>query len=145
MSRGSDWLKAHRDHIGDDCLLWPFSCCTPGYGQFYSNHQHQMAHRAMCIMVHGNPPSPYHHAAHSCGNRQCVNPKHLSWKTGSENQLDRHEQGSPFIGRRGRLSKPQVLEIRSLKGKETPLRLAERFGCTESNIRHVQNGTTYRF
>lgn len=139
-----DWLAAHVGHSGTECLIWPFSCSTPGYGQGTQGGKTFLAHRLMCELVHGKAPTMAHHAAHSCGNRRCVNPDHLSWKTQSANQLDRIAQGRPFTGRAKQLTADQVREIRALTGSVTRDQLAERFGCTESNIRHIQNGATYR-
>lgn len=141
---GHRWLKANAAHIGDDCLLWPFSCCTPGYGQLMIDYKFTMAHRVMCRMAHGNPPSAQHLAAHSCGNRKCCNPKHLSWKTGSENQRDRPSQGRPFTGRRRHFNPDQVRAIREMKGIRTSNSLASEYGCTESNIRQIQTRFTYK-
>ena len=142
--RHYDWLMENYKSGGDRCLLWPFSCCTAGYGSFGLDYKVYMAHRYVCKLAHGEPPSRAHHAAHSCGNRKCINPKHLSWKTGSENQRDRPHQGRPFTGARKHLTPEQVREIRRLKGIRPSPALAQRFGCTESNIRHIQNRSTYR-
>jgi hypothetical protein len=51
----------------------------------------EAAHRAMCRLIHGNPPTPKHQAAHSCGNgrRGCVHPGHLRWATDAENRAER--------------------------------------------------------
>ena len=32
--KGYVWIMQQLDHKGDDCLIWPFCCCTPGYGAF---------------------------------------------------------------------------------------------------------------
>lgn len=141
---GVKWMHTNAGHQGSDCLLWPYSCSTPGYGQFMVGKQRHEAHRYMCRLAHGEPPSSHHHAAHSCGNRRCVNPAHLSWKTPKDNQLDRPGQGRPFTGRKKHLKPADVIEIRRLRGIERPADLARRFGCTESNIRHIQTGATYR-
>lgn len=53
----------------------------------------------MCQKAHGDPPSPKHDAAHSCGrgHEGCVNPNHLSWKTKKQNQADRITHGTSHL------------------------------------------------
>ncbi len=44
-------------------------------------------HRLVCHAIHGAPPAPEGwDAAHSCGNRACCNPAHLSWQTWQQNR-----------------------------------------------------------
>lgn len=86
---GIAWLKDRARHSGDDCLAWPFGSPKNGYGQVRVNGVDMAASRYMCLLVHGEPASADYEAAHSCGNGHhgCCNPRHLSWKTHSENMV----------------------------------------------------------
>lgn len=143
MPKGYLWIVEQIGHQGDDCLLWPFSCCTPGYGTFMFEGKTHLAHRWMCERIHGRPPGDGYHAAHSCGNRRCVNPKHLDWKTQSNNQLDRLEHGTNNKTRT-KITHLQAKQIRQLRGAETGIETAARYGITESNVRLIQDGKTWR-
>lgn len=140
--RGYLWLRAHMNYAGDNCLIWPYSRLKiEGYGYLGHNGEIYRAHRLMCIMVHGEPPSPKHHAAHNCGNGHlgCVNPLHLEWKTVSENQKDRRRHGSYLggIGSRTRLSEFQISEIRRLsKAGMTQHALAAKFNVKRGCIQY---------
>lgn len=72
------WMAAHVANHGDECLLWPFSGNWNGYGHLGIKGKIHKAHRIMCKLAHGEPPTSKHVAAHSCHNPPCVNPKHLS-------------------------------------------------------------------
>ncbi len=138
-------LKFVMDHVGyrgRECVIWPFTCCTPGYGIFMAHKKMHLAHRYMCHLIHGNPPTSEHHAAHACGNRRCVNPGHLSWKTQSENQLDRREHGTTKKTAT-KLTRQQANQIWQLRGQETSVVTAAKYGITESNVRQIQNGTIW--
>lgn len=140
---GHVWLLQHVTYDKDECLVWPFACVTPGYGAFCIGRKHLTTHRWMCEVTNGPPPSDDHEAAHSCGNRRCVNPKHLSWKTRASNQLDRRLHGTAAI-KRSKINATQAAQIRQLKGVETSIATAARYGITESNVRHIQAGNTWK-
>lgn len=136
------WIADHLAYPHDYCLLWPFSRHVNGYCPLTVDGKNTYVHRVICKQVHGDPPTPKHHAAHSCGRgaEGCVNPRHLSWKTNSENQLDRKEPRRS----RTKLTPDQVAEIRSLKDLERVADTALRFGVTEINIRQIQSGKIWR-
>lgn len=145
---GIEFLRRHVMHDGDDCVMWPlYREPRRGYGIIgYLGRTHK-AHRLMCELAHGAPPFPGAEASHSCGNGHlgCVNPKHLSWKTRSENQQDRKKHGTAGRGdiRRYKLTLQDVSEIRALLPTTTTQDIAERFGVTRSNIRQIQLGKTW--
>lgn len=139
------WIKDHAAHVGDDCLPWPFSRTPNGYGCVTYNGRRRSASRVMCEVAHGPPPTPAHEAAHSCGkgHEACMNPGHLSWKTHSGNQMDRHDHGTACAGDEQWMSKlttADVLVIRAARGRETQQSLANRFGVYQQHISLIQRG-----
>lgn len=90
------WLSTSLLIETDDCVTWPFSRSTAGYGDLRVNGEHVLAHRWVCEKVHGPAPTLLHEAAHSCGkgHEACVNKRHLSWKTHKDNHDDRHAHGT---------------------------------------------------
>lgn len=140
------WLKAHKNYRGHECLLWPFSTNGTGYGNLGVNGKLCYAHRIMCELVNG-PAPPGKEASHSCGNGRggCVHPLHLSWKTRSENQLDRKRHGTSRTnkyGRAGKLTKKDRAEIVALRGKVTQRTLAKHYGVHYETISRVQRAQT---
>lgn len=136
---GYKFLLQHVAYQGDDCLIWPLSR-SRGYGQVGVNGKSRPAHRLMCELANGPAPSSKHHAAHSCGRGAdgCVNPRHLSWKTVSENMFDRSKHGTHGRGGKQKLAYEQVLEIRSLCGTMTDEKIAERFGVTRGLVYQIR-------
>lgn len=130
---------------GDDCLAWPFAKTGRGYGHINLKGKKVKAHRYVCTIVKGAPPSAKHVAAHECGNGHlgCVNPKHLTWKTASENVADRAVHGTSCRGERhfsAKLTEEQVRQIISLKGVETAGRTGKRFGVDASTVSKIHRG-----
>ncbi len=138
--RAHAWIMAHVDYQGDDCLPWPMSRDRYGYGMFGHLGRHHHAHIFMCDLTRGPRPTPKHECSHSCGNGHegCTNPKHLSWKTRSENQLDRKRHGTaktaPF-GYGGHVLTPtQREQVRALDGKITRTAIANQFGVSRRTV-----------
>ena len=147
--RPQKWLLEHVSYEGDDCLSWPFGGRNNGYGTLVFNGNHTSAHRQMCTLVHGDPPSPRHEAAHSCGNGHlgCVNPRHLRWATPEENQADKLLHGTHNRGERSgsaRLKERQVHAIRKmLASGHKRAEIARRFGVTDGCIKGIAYRKTW--
>ena len=78
-----------KDAVGqrtNKCLIWPFARNNRGYGVING----LLAHRVVCEIVNGPPPSSDHESAHSCGNGHlgCIAADHLRWATHTENMED---------------------------------------------------------
>lgn len=105
------------------------------------------ANRIMCILAHGEPPTPKHIAAHSegCGHLGCVNRNHLSWKTQEENEADKKRHGTARCGRGNRtnLTPADVDEMRAAKGIITAAVIGKKFGLTRAGVRYWQDSTHY--
>lgn len=137
-----DWMLAHVAHQGEECLLWPFSGNWNGYGHLGVNGKVMKAHRRMCELAHGKPTTPKHVAAHSCYNRSCVNPGHLSWKTPRDNLLDRRKDGTLTKKRwstKGTLSDDDIGMICLLKPCANQREIGALFGISYQHVSVVQN------
>lgn len=146
--KGYAFLAALVDHQGDECAIWPMSRDKHGRGMVGHNGWHGWAHRLMCKLAHGEPPTPKHTAAHTCGKGHtgCVNPRHLAWKTQKENLADCVEhgtQGRHHYGPVGKLTLDQVAKIRELEPTHTQGQLAAMFGVAEGTINDIWRGRTW--
>lgn len=139
------WLADHVGHQGDECLTWPYIRDARGYGQAPFEGRQTSVQFAMCSLAHGPRPSPEHQAAHSCGkgHEACANPRHLSWKTQTENMADQIEHGTRAHGERhGRhkLTAAQVEEIRRIGRSERQIDIAARFGVRRETVGKILRG-----
>jgi hypothetical protein len=141
--KGYRWLVDHLNYPHKNwCLIWPFyrdPIC--GRGEVGHNGEVIWAHRFMCELVYGPAPEDRPVAAHSCGNghKGCVNPRHLSWATFGENQLQRYADGRPnqnANGNKSMFSEEQIAEIRSRYGELTTIELAKMYGCSIGTIQY---------
>jgi len=94
------WIHDNSNYSGKDCLTWPFQLSWNGYGSVKHNGKNRVASRVMCEVAHELPEHEGLDAAHSCGNGAsgCMNPRHLSWKTRTENCADKKLHGTNMQG-----------------------------------------------
>ncbi len=147
-----EWLDAHAGYEGDDCLPWPFGGRDNGYGTMIYDGDHCSAHRKMCELRHGPAPTPRHEAAHSCGkgHEGCVNPNHLSWKTPSENNLDKLLHGTHNRGERHFCATLTEQIVREARDRYRPFvvtckMLAAEYGVGEAAIKLAIQRRTWRW
>jgi hypothetical protein len=138
----------------DECVVWPFTLDRYGYGRI-THMGMRTAHRAMFAMVYGNVPVG-HEVMHSCDNRACINPKHLSSGTHAQNMRDMAARGRATGGiwkvdNRGerhpkaRLTENIVSEIRVsyAKKKISQRELAERYNVSRQAISDITRNVTW--
>lgn len=123
---------------GDECLIWPFRRDRHGYGRVSFQGKSALAHRAVCTIVHGTPPTDKHMAAHSCANGPggCVNPNHLRWATHAENTRDAVEHGSMKRGNEiwnAKLTPADIKKIRAVAGQVPVRDICQEYEISQSH------------
>lgn len=142
------WSKV--DVVGEaDCWLWRAGVRPDGYGDFKVRlKDHSLgAHRvAYAIFSSGNlSVLDGLVVRHSCDNRLCCNPFHLSTGTHADNVMDRVRRGRSAIGEgngRHKLTEPDVRVIRQ-SGMSISA-LAEKYGVDRATIRAVLDRRSWR-
>ncbi len=135
---------------GNECLIWPYSRTTGGYGELQNNGKTKVVSRRICEETHGAPPTPDHEAAHSCGKGQygCVTKAHLSWKTPLENTADQLAHGTRRRGElhdMAKITEVEAREILALKGKFRQGEIACRYGISRSAVGFIHSGRNWGF
>lgn len=130
---------------GDDCLLWPFSKSADGYARYRprTDTRTQMLSRRICEDVYGDPPTPKHEAAHSCGKGSdgCINPNHLRWATPTENCADRITHGTANRGEKlwsNKLTAQDVIDVRKLMETMPCTHIARLYGVSNTAIYSIK-------
>lgn len=129
-------------HEGDECLFWPFPAPPNSYPIITYDREQIGVHRLVCILAHGEPPTPEHHAAHSCGKGHlfCVTKGHLSWKTAKQNSDDKIIHGTMKYGEESatsKLTERDVLEIREIGRQKTQAEIAKMFNIDRSTVGYI--------
>lgn len=147
-SQQYEWLKRSVLASADTCVLWPFTLSSAGYGVVKdADGKKWMAH---ALALHLSKPMPSHdylalHAPHDiCGNRNCVNPRHLRWGTHTENAADRIIDGTNAHGANhgsARLTEADIATILDLrKSGMTQRQIAEIIRVDRSHISRILAG-----
>jgi hypothetical protein len=149
------WAKVAQ---GDPDACWPWTAAIfkkTGYGQFHYQGRPQGAHRVAWMLANGEELPSEIDVRHSCDNRPCCNPAHLSKGTREDNMQDAVQRGRmsrgaahsvSFVPARGerngnsRLTQAQVDEIRRRGGTISQRALAAEFGVSHRSIGKILIG-----
>lgn len=113
------------------CWCWTASIDSPGYASISASGRVQRVSRL--AYKHWRGPIPQGlHVMHSCDNRICFNPDHLSVGTNRQNHADASRKGRKVQ----KLSRLQVAEI--IASPLSQQALAERFGVSQAAIGHYR-------
>lgn len=126
----------------DDCIVWPFAVRkSSGYAAHSTLEsgvkRNYDAHRHVCERAHGPAPEN-HHAAHQCGNKLCINPRHLYWATPKENAADTTKHGTWRGGGRYRQRIFEKEREDIINSNESILVLAERYGIRPTYAAYIR-------
>lgn len=132
----------------DECTIWTHARNPGGYAIVRMNGTDRGGHVIACESAHGPRPKGLF-AAHNCGVRACINPRHLRWATPAENVADMLRHGTMPNGNshpQAKLQPHEVLQIRAMfkTGQYTRAKLAEMFGVTPRIIRLIITGQSWK-
>lgn len=124
------------------CWEWMGETRKDGYGRFTGCGRHH-AHRLAYALWNKTYPPDDLLILHSCDNRLCVNPYHLTLGTHDANMADMAKKG-----RHGNASLTREEVVRVLHSyyddDEPAALLAEAFGVSTKTIENIVAGETYR-
>lgn len=115
-----------------------------GYGQIRQDGKTAYAHRVAYELKNG-PIGNGLFVLHSCDNRKCVNPDHLSLGTFDDNMADMVGKLRQAHGQKNghaKLKPEQVREIRAAIG--THREIAARYGVTQSLVSMIRSGRIWK-
>jgi hypothetical protein len=139
-----DFLRDHVTYAGDNCVIWPFAKKGGGrgralYGAVKIGGIQKQAHRCMCILANGEPPTPSHEAAHSCHNPACINPRHLRWATRLENEGDKNLRGTRPKGEHHANARLSDEDVRAIRADRRPQReIAKSYGISQTPVSKIK-------
>ena len=138
----------------EQCLLYAGGKSSNGYGVRWYKGKSQAAHRLAYVEHHGLTLEDIAGKVvrHRCDNPGCVLPAHLELGSAADNSQDMVSRGRQGV--KPALTMDQAREIRRLcvaypRGGKQPKPngqkdLARRYGVTQSVIRQIVKGITYK-
>ena len=132
------WMETQYDVNENGCWVWRRQHSS-GYGHITWKGVEQRVHRVYWLLSGRTIPEGLGllHGKDCC--KACFNPEHLHPGDQSENNLDRHRDGTMPC----KLTPEQVLEIRA-RANETNKTLAQEYGVAVTTISGIINHRRWR-
>lgn len=135
------WSKVEPEP-NSGCWLWTAGTISDGYGSIRTVTQQpcELAHRVAFRFATGIDAGE-RFVLHSCDNRRCVNPAHLSLGDNDENMRHRDERGRTLRGSRSPVAKLTEDAVRSIRARaatgERLSALAREYGLHYETLRMI--------
>lgn len=136
-------------HPVTGCWIWQGARQgSGGYGFFWLDQENMGAHRASHVLFKGPIPEGLV-IMHSCDDRECVNPAHLTPGTHAENSADMVRKGRSIRGdahNRAKLTEDHVRAIRAeyIHRYGELKRLANKYNVTGPTIEGIVKGRLWK-
>lgn len=140
------WSKVAVSEVEGACWFWGGSLTGPGYGHMtiWKNGKWVTgsAHRLAYTLAHGEIPGNLV-VMHKCGNKNCVNPNHLTLGTHKENSEDAARAGA-YKQAKLREGGKAKLAAQMLVAGVPAYKIAMQMGASDAAIRQIKDGISYR-
>lgn len=141
------WSKVALTADDSRCWEWQGTILSHGYGRLRFNSKPMSAHRVVWFLTYGVMPSDDLLVRHSCDNRKCVNPKHLSLGTHKDNAQDmvsrnRQRRGAQIHSTKLTEAQVKVIKV-MLRDRVHQRPIAKQFGVSQHTIAQIHQGKTW--
>jgi len=125
------------------CVLWPFAAHR-GYGKLWFEGRSQSAHRVALILYSGENPKHLEAAHGKCHNSLCINPKHSSWLTHTENVHDMVRDGTHQQGEKVYSAKITLHQVRAIRNDPRRRKIiAKDHAISETQVSKIKSGNEW--
>jgi hypothetical protein len=123
----------------DECIPWPYSLDRYGYGQCRFRGKVVRVHNWICRQIEGEPPPDMTDAAHLCGNRTCVNHRHIRWASRKTNAGEGHSHTNDQKGEANKMAKLTKEDVRAIRrARASQPKIAARYGIHQTTVSQIK-------
>lgn len=142
-----EWFYSNTTVIDSGCWEWNKCRFGQGYGVVRISGKNKRANRISLEFKLGREIQPGFLSCHTCNNPPCCNPEHLFEGTLQENMDDKvrcNRQPKGATNGNSKLTEPQVITIKSLKGVRPGPDVAKEFGVKPPCIYKIWKGQKWK-